>query len=83
MWSLESPLVLLLLLFVPLMIYRFHFSTNRGGKLRFSYRIYNSKGFAPGIGIGPIILLVSRVVFWFGFTLLLIALSGPFRSERE
>ena len=83
MWSLESPLVLLLLLFVPLMIYRFHFSTNRGGKLRFSYRIYNSKGFAPGIGIGRIILVVSRVVFWIGFTLLIIALAGPVRIERE
>ncbi len=65
------------------MIYRFHFSANRGGKLRFSYRIYNSSGFAPGVGFVNIVLAISRIIFWVGFALLIVALAGPVRVERE
>jgi Ca-activated chloride channel family protein len=82
-WSLESPLVLLLVFLTPLLIYKIHFSRNRGGKIRFSFRIYNAEGFDPGIGIGRVLLIVTRVLFWVGFIFLIVALAGPVRIKRQ
>jgi len=82
-WSLEQPAVLFLLLLVPLLVYRTHFSRNRGGRVAFSYRVWGSVGFAGAGGLRRLLYRASWVVFWAGLTLCIAAASGPVMIERE
>ena len=79
----ESPVCLLLFLLVPPLVYLVHFRRNRGGKLLFSFRIWNGRGFRPRWGAGRILFVGSRVLFWVGFCSLIIAAAGPVTIEKE
>ena len=79
----ESPVYLFLFLIVPPMIYLVHFHRNRGGKLPFSFRIWDGQGFRPRFSLGKLIYIASRALFWIGFCCLIFAAAGPVTIEKE
>lgn len=83
MWSLERPLALLFLLLLPVGIYFRHFWSGRGGRIAFAHRNWRGRG-NPPVDVGVVIVYVfSLVLFWVGIVMLVVALSGPLRIERE
>ena len=83
MWNLESPAALLLLLLLPLLIYRVHFGRRRGGRIAFSYRIWGGSGFSPQAGARVLLYRLSWGLFWIGLGLLIIAASGPVKIDKR
>jgi Ca-activated chloride channel family protein len=83
MWSLEHPLTLLLLLPVIFLAWFAHFRGRRGGRIRYNLGVWGD-GIPtfPG-GAGRFFLWFSRLLFWVGFVLLVIALAGPVVIERQ
>jgi Ca-activated chloride channel family protein len=82
MWSLEAPAALLLFLLLPPLIYQIHFRRSRGGKIPFSYRIWQGAGFQTSLSFRRFIYMLSWFVFWLGLCSLFIALSGPVRIQK-
>jgi Ca-activated chloride channel family protein len=83
MWSLEHPLTLLLLILVALLAYWAHFRPRRGGKIRYNLGVWGEGVPSFPAGGGRFLLWFSRVLFWVGFVLLVIALAGPVVIERQ
>ncbi len=71
------PGLLLLLSFVPPLIYLRHFWPGRGGRFPFSFTIWQKEIFRPGFGFTRILLFSGTLAFWIGVTLFILALSGP------
>jgi Ca-activated chloride channel family protein len=83
MWSLDFPLTLLAVSIVPVLIYLVHFRRSRGGKLSFNFSIWGTEPIRfPGTP-KRLLLLLSRILFWTGFCLLVVALSGPVLIEKR
>ncbi len=83
MWSVDRPLVLLLLALVPFGFYFRHFWPGRGGRIRFPFQIYGADGFRPartGLGLGR---FATAALFWVGLVTLVVGLAGPVRVYRE
>ncbi len=83
MWSVEYPSALLLLLLIPPLVYLAHVHPGRGGKIRFSYRVYGGRGFRPRFSAARLILLLSRLFLWIGIVLLIAALAEPVWVQRQ
>lgn len=83
MWSVERPAVLLVLLVVPFAVYAWHFWSGRGGKIRFPFHVYGSRGFRPALGALHIVRSIGAILFWFGLVLLILAASGPIEVQNE
>lgn len=83
MWSVEHPAVLLLLLVVPFAVYAWHFWHGRGGKIRFPFHVYGSRGFRPSFGVLHGARATGSVLFWSGFILLILAASGPIQIQND
>lgn len=83
MLTLESPSFLLLLFLIPIAVYLRHFWKNRGGKLTFSFKLWEGNGFTPNRGGTQFVLFFSALFFWIGITCLIIAIAGPIETVRE
>ena len=83
MWRLEYPQVLLVLLIVPLFVYLLYYRKARGGKISFSFSFWKGDRFAAAPTPRRILLIVTRVLFWFGFSILVLALAAPVVIEKQ
>jgi Ca-activated chloride channel family protein len=83
MWRLDHPQVLLLLLFVPLLVYLLYYRRARGGKILFTFNIWNGDRFSVDVTPRRVALVISRVAFWIGFSTLVVALAGPVEIEKQ
>jgi len=79
----DSPGMLLLIAILPPLIYLRHYWKSRGGRLSFSFTIWQKEVFKPGTYISNIILFIGSMSFWVGFLFLLIANAGPSLVFRE
>jgi Ca-activated chloride channel homolog len=79
----DSPGMLLLIAVLPPLIFLRHFWKNRGGRLSFSFTIWQKEVFKPGTYISNVILFMGSISFWIGFLFLLIANAGPSLVSRE
>ncbi|MFP4267611.1 MAG: VWA domain-containing protein [Spirochaetaceae bacterium] len=83
MITFENPVMLIILAMVPTMIYLRHFWPGRGGRIPFSFTVWQKEVLpAPALGVRFILFLTS-LFFWIGFVALLAALAGPSLTERE
>ncbi len=83
MWSLDFPQALFALLLVPFLVYLVHFREARGGKIFFNFSVWGSQGFRFGTTPRRVFLVLTRVCFWIGFSLLIVALAGPVVVEKQ
>ncbi len=83
MWSIQRPVLLLLLVLIPFAVYMRHFWRERGGRLRFPFQVYGTRGFAPGLTWYAVLRFISIIAFWTGIALVVIAVAGPARVHRE
>jgi len=83
MWVLDRPAYLLLYLVLPVLYYIRHVNVWRGGRLPVPFAIYNGGVFRPPVSFRVMLLKFSAVMFWAGMVLLILALAGPTRTERE
>lgn len=79
----NEPRWLLLFLLFPLLIWMRFLWRGRGGRVPFSYRMWNAQAWqAPRTGFG-LITLISSVLFFTGLAILIIALGEPGVIERK
>jgi Ca-activated chloride channel family protein len=83
MWSLEHPVTLLLLLPVLFLAWFAHFRARRGGRVRYNLGVWGEGVPSYPGGAGRFLLWFSRLLFWVGFLLLVVALAGPVAIERQ
>jgi Ca-activated chloride channel family protein len=83
MWSLDFPQALLLLLVVPVLVYLLYFRRARGGKIFFNFSIWNSEHFRASVTPRRVLRVVTRVLFWVGFSMLIVAMAGPVVVEKQ
>ena len=83
MWRFEYPQVLLVLLIVPLFVYLLYYRKARGGKITYSFSIWKGDRFKARATPRRVLLIVTRVLFWIGFSLLVVALAAPVVIEIQ
>jgi Ca-activated chloride channel homolog len=83
MWTLESPLYLLLLLVLPFAIYIKHYRKGRGGRIAYTFAVWKGNEFLPQSKWLNLLLLAASLSFWAGCILLVFALAGPAKTKRE
>ena len=83
MWRFEYPQVLLVLLIVPLFVYLLYYRKARGGKITYSFSIWKGDRFKAAATTRRVLLIVTRVLFWIGFSLLVVALAAPVVIEIQ
>ena len=83
MITFDYPGMLLLIAILPPLIFLRHFWKNRGGRLSFSFTIWEREIFKPGIYLTNIILFIGSLFLWLGILLLMIANAGPSLVSRE
>ncbi|MBN1411531.1 MAG: VWA domain-containing protein [Spirochaetales bacterium] len=83
MWSLDSPLALLFFGLIPFLIYLVHFRKKRGGILLFGFSIWRGEETLKAVKRGGLIYGFFWALFWVGFILLIIALSGPVVISKQ
>ncbi len=83
MWTIEEPAYLLLLILVIPGIYFSHFYRERGGVFNFPLGLWKGDFFQSRTGSWYWLLIFASFCFWAGAALLIIALSGPVRVEKE
>ncbi|MFP4374482.1 MAG: vWA domain-containing protein [Spirochaetaceae bacterium] len=79
----ETPGYLFLLVLVPVGIYFRHFRPQRGGKLQFAYRVWNTRGFVPSLFFRRAVFALAVISFWSAVVALVLALGGPAEVTRE
>lgn len=83
MWILERPAYLLLLLIIPVGIYLRHIWPRRGGRIFIPFVVWGGERFRGPLSLRQIAVRLSAFFFWSAWVLLIIAISGPTRTERE
>ncbi len=83
MWSFEHPVYLLILLFVPFLWYALYNWKVGGGKLLFGFAVWGDRrGIEWDKKIKKFVIL-NRVVFWVGFSLLVVGAADPSYIHRK
>ncbi len=83
MITFDKPVLLIVLAVLPTAVYLRHFWPKRGGRISFSFTIWQKQVLpAPPLGTRLLFLLTS-LMFWLGLVSLLTALAGPSITERE
>ncbi|MCD6397158.1 MAG: VWA domain-containing protein, partial [Spirochaetaceae bacterium] len=83
MITFDFPGMLLVIILLPPLIFLRHFWKNRGGRLSFSFTIWDQEVFKPGIYFSKLILFLGSFFFWLGLLFLIIANAGPSLVTRE
>ena len=84
MWTVEEPLYLLLLLFLLIPgIFFSHYYRHRGGVIPYPLGLWQGETFTGGFRGIRFLLVLSSAAFWAGLALLIIALAGPVRVEKD
>ncbi|MBN1698004.1 MAG: VWA domain-containing protein [Spirochaetales bacterium] len=83
MLNLEYPVYLVLFLALPPAVYLVHFRRRRGGVIRFNFTIWKENGFKQKVNAARIFEVLLWIFFWIGFSLLIVAFSGPVVVEKE
>ncbi|MFW5643129.1 MAG: VWA domain-containing protein [Alkalispirochaeta sp.] len=83
MWILERPGYLLLVLLLPVLIYYRHFWPRRGGRILLPFSLWGGERFRGPVTIRRVIVRLAAFLFWGAWILLIVALAGPTRTERE
>jgi len=83
MWILERPGYLLLILVVPVLVYLRHFWPHRGGRILFPFSLWQGERFRAPVTARRILIRLAALLFWGAWVLLIVALAGPTRTERE
>ena len=83
MISFESPAYFALLSLVPIGIYVMHFFPGRGGRISFSFAKWKGESFSYPAYILRTVLFLTHFAFWVGVSLVIVALAGPVRTDRE
>ncbi|MBI9101147.1 MAG: VWA domain-containing protein [Spirochaetales bacterium] len=83
MWTVEDPVYLLLLLVLIPGIYFSHFYRGRGGVFIFPLGLWEGDNFKPKKHFWQVILFLSTFLFWVGTALMIVALAGPVKVEKE
>jgi len=83
MITFTHPGFLLLLAVVPPLVYLRHFWPGRGGRLSFSFTIWQKEVFRPAIHLTRFLIATGNVAFWTGIILLILALAGPELVKKE
>ncbi len=83
MITFDYPGMLLVVALLPPIIYLRHFWKKRGGRLSFSFTIWEQEVFRPGMYISKFILFLGSFFFWLGLLFLIIANAGPSLVTRE
>jgi Ca-activated chloride channel family protein len=83
MLLLNQPQYLLLLLFYPLLIYLFHFRKSRGGRLIWSFKLWQQQTYLIGPRWPHIITFLSHAIFWLAATGFIIAMADPQITSTE
>ena len=83
MLTYDKPLYLILLVFIPVVIYLRHFWKNRGGRLAFSIAVWKEDKIG-GVGFWTrSVVFLSALFFWVGLFFLIVAISGPGLVKQE
>ena len=83
MITFDSPIMLIILAVVPTAVYLRHFWPKRGGRIPFSFTVWQREVLpSPSFGVRFIFFFTS-LMFWLGVIALLTALAGPSVTERE
>lgn len=83
MITFETPGYLILLTVVPLWFVLLYALRSQGQILKFSYIPWNYRRDDLSLLWLDLLLLFERILFWLGFSLLIVALSGPARVETN
>ncbi len=83
MLTFEYPLVLLFLVLIPPFVYYRHIYAKRGGRMPFSFTVWNSSLSIPASRFVKSLMVFAHLSFWFGLVMLIVALSGPAIAKRE
>ena len=83
MWSLERPLYLIGLLALPFLLYHAELRRQRGGVPAFTLEVWRGERFRPGWTWPRWTAAASRVAFWVGLAILIVAAAGPVALARE
>lgn len=81
--SFQTPGFLILLIFLPVVIYLRHFWKARGGRLGFSFRSWSGTGLAYRGRLLAVVRFLAAVAFWLGCALLIVALAGPVSTIKH
>jgi Ca-activated chloride channel family protein len=82
-WVLDRPVYLLFLLVLPVLFYLRHVRPSRGGRLVVPFSVSDAITFHPPVTFRVFVIRLTTAMFWAGLILLVLALSGPTRTERE
>ncbi len=83
MITFNHPVFLLLLALYPPLFYLRHFWKGRGGRLSFSFTIWQKEIFRPELRLTRFLIITGDIAFWIGLIALVFALSGPELVNRE
>ncbi len=83
MITFDRPVMLIILATVPTMIYLSHFWPGRGGRIPFSFTVWQREILPPASLFLRFTVFFSSLLFWLGVVSLLSALAGPSITERE
>lgn len=79
----SSPEYFLLIIPMIFAVYYTHFWPNRGSRLKLPLSIWGSDRFHPRQGGFSFLIFISTLFFWFAILLIITALSGPERVDKE
>ena len=83
MWTLERPVVLLLVPLLILLVSLAHGWPRRGGVVPFSHQPWPGGEVVARSGAGRLATTATRATFWAGFLCLIVALGGPGLINRQ
>ncbi len=83
MWSLNRPIYLILLLFIPIISFYLYSRKSNGGKILFPFSSWGDNNKIDWDKKIRKIVILSRVVFWLGFSFLIIAAADPTYIRRK
>ena len=83
MWILEQPAYLLLLVFLPPLMYLRHAYRGRGARVELPFSVYGGTVYRPPVTARVVFVRVLSAAYWLAWVLLIVALAGPTKTERE
>ncbi len=83
MISFNDPGWIALFLAYPVLLWARYVWRKRGGRIPFPFRIWGGDGFRPPSSWKRGLLIATEVFYWLGSALIIIALAGPEKTQRQ